>query len=294
MNLKNVGPFIRFRLTKWKYLRRRLGSTITSNCELDHVDEGTLVMTVVAFNNVELLRYQRELLSLNLKDPHLYVVLDNSSEPGSRDEILRFCKEAGLTYIRCPENPFSSPSWSHAMVLEWFIKYFVVPKKVRYFGFIDHDMFPLRQTSILAFLRRQPVYGALAIPKEGSEVWYLWAGFCFFDFDRLPTKKLDFMPGNNRKTGYLETDSGGSNWGDLYSKLDRGSLALNERRRVRFRTVEDIVQSDYLDYHDDWVHTLNGSYWQPIKDREGKGAYVRELLEGLLTEARERTASGAR
>jgi hypothetical protein len=63
---------------------------------------------------------------------------------------------------------------------------------------------------------------------------------------------------------------------------------------VRFRTVEDIVQSDYLDYHDDWVHTLNGSYWQPIKDREGKGAYVRELLEGLLTEARERTASGAR
>jgi hypothetical protein len=125
MNLKNVGPFLRFRLTKVKYLRRRLGSTITSNCDLDHMDEGTLVITVVAFNNVELLRYQRELLALTSRTRTSSWC---STIPASRDSRTRSCDSArkldSLTSDarRTRSAPRAGPtpwSWSGSSSTSW-------------------------------------------------------------------------------------------------------------------------------------------------------------------------------
>jgi len=290
VNPKNILPFIKFRISRWNFLRVKLGQTANVNCDVNSINEDTIVLAVIAFNNPELIRYQHSLIKLNVMDPFFYVVVDNSSDQRSRKEILDYCKDSGVPYIQCPKNPFSV-SWSHALVLDWFVRNFVKPKKVRYFGFLDHDIFPIRPTSILSVLRKQPIYGSMSWLPKDSHVWYLWSGFCFYDFQRIPTRSLDFTPGTWRNTDYTITDSGGSNWKGLYSKLNREELVFADNKRVKFRDREDIEESDYLDYHGDWVHTIDGSYWKEIKDKNGKDAYIRRMLDDLVARGRLREGS---
>lgn len=56
-------------------------------------------------------------------------------------------------------------------------------------------------------------------------------------------------------------DSGGGNWYDIYSKLDRKSLAFPTECIEPLRDGGD-RHGDYLEFFDDklWLHTINGSF----------------------------------
>ena len=92
----------------------------------------------------------------------------------------------------------------------------------------------LAGVDLAGLVRDQPCYGHLRRSDlPGENAWYLWPGFAVFDFAKVGALALDF--GTDTPLGL---DTGGQNWGVLYSRLDRGRL---KRAQVRSVYIADVA-----------------------------------------------------
>ena len=215
----------------------------------------------VLFNNSKLLLIQKQLLDKHLKDKFVFVVFDNSSIIEIREEAFKVCTEKNINYFSMPKNPFKTGSNSHGICLNWIYKNIVLKNNINYFGFIDHDIFPIKPTSIIPILNKQYIYGDL---QKKQNYWYLWAGFCFYTKDILKCKKISFLPVIIKE---ISLDSGGGNWQDVYSKLDIKKIEFPLHTYLNLR-AGDVFQSDKMELIAEWLHTFNGSYWLNVKPKE--------------------------
>jgi hypothetical protein len=217
-----------------------------------------------------------------MADPnYIHIVADNSSDKRKRMAIEAICKKENIPYYDLPFNWFSKidkrPSYSHGMAMTWIYYNIVKKMEPRIFGFIDHDIFPIKPYSVLQKIDNQDFYGRLIdrtpdnYPKR---LWYLWAGFCFFKYECVKDLTLNFMPcmidGN-----YL--DSAGSNYFSLYSNYDMNELHFSAPVVEEYFREGKLYHSDLLHFIDnDWVHTINGSNWKKVKDKD---EFLREFLK---------------
>lgn len=247
---------------------------------LSPLKEKSLDIITVAFNNVELIQYQEQFLHRFIQDPYLHIVVDNSTDLKVREQLYQFCLENKIAYISLPKNFLNwvGGSYSHAAALNYTYKHIIQKRQPFAFGQIDHDLFPTRPISIINKLSKQPVYGPLRLRDQW---WYLSAIMSFFQYDFVKDKKVDFMPVTPDKI-YL--DSGGGNWYDIYSKLDRKSLVFPTECIEPLRDGGD-RHGDSLEFFDDklWLHTINGSCWKKINNQSEKNNHVREYLDQLLS-----------
>ena len=127
-----------------------------------------LLITTIAFNNAELIQYQYELLKKNITDDYIYLVADNSADKEARVQIESFCRQNQVAYLSLPRNSLNKigGSYSHAMCLNYVYHHIVRTLRPEIFGYIDHDLFPVRKLSICNILSTQPVYGPLRERKE--------------------------------------------------------------------------------------------------------------------------------
>lgn len=203
-----------------------------------------LVLFVVAFNNSRLIEKQIATLRRNLSDPFVLYIADNSELQEARAEIARICAREKVNYLSIPESVSkgaADPSNSHGAALNWILFSMVLRLKPTYFGFLDHDNFAFECVSILDRLAGKGVYGHFQA-REGR--WYLWPGFCFFEYQFLQGKCLDFRP----RAGL---DTGGKNWELLFQTVDK--------RQVDFSI-------------DGWCHIHNGSNYRSESDHAKKVA----------------------
>jgi hypothetical protein len=201
-----------------------------------------LVLFVVAFNNSRLIEKQIVTLRRNLSDPLVLYIADNSELQEARAEIARICAREKVNYLSIPESVSKSaadPSSSHGAALNWILSSTVLRLKPTYFGFLDHDNFAFERVSILDRLAGKGVYGHFQA-REGR--WYLWPGFCFFEYQFLQGKWLDFRP-------CAGLDTGGKNWELLFQNMDK--------RQVDFSI-------------DGWCHIHNGSNYRSESDHAEK------------------------
>ena len=247
---------------------------------LHPLNEKSLDIITVAFNNVELIQYQEQFLHRFIQDPYLHIVVDNSTDFKVREQLYQFCLENKIAYISLPKNFLNwvGGSYSHAAALNYTYKHIIQKRQPFAFGQIDHDLFPTRPISIINKLSKQPIYGPLRLRDQW---WYLSAIMSFFQYDFVKDKKVDFMPVTPDKI-YL--DSGGGNWYDIYSKLDRKSLVFPTECIEPLRDGGD-RHGDSLEFFDDklWLHTINGSCWKKINNQSEKNNHVREYLDQLLS-----------
>jgi hypothetical protein len=226
-----------------------------------------LDLVTVACNNSLVVSEQIRLLRANLRDQFAYTVIDNSPDRSLQAEIESICRRENVPYIRLPRTPSSAydPSCSHGRALNWAVTNYLRPRSVRRFGFLDHDVFPVRPTSLLSHLQDQPVWGLL---QTRGERWYLWPGLCVFDAAWLGDRRLDFMPGS----GF---DVGGRLYDLMRDSLSQQSLEWPTLAHERLREGGDILQKHLYQRIDDWIHTVNASGWMPV---EGKDQPVADLL----------------
>jgi len=166
------------------YYRTKFQNCLHINCNNKELyDKNILDIVTVSFNNEYVISYQIKLLKRNILDPYFYTIIDNSVDSKKQKKILKLCKRFNIGYIRAPINPYTNnfPSASHGSTLNWIYKNYLKPRKANFFGVIDHDIFPIRSTRIISPLKKQYIYGHL---QERKEIWYLWAGFCFFNFNQ--------------------------------------------------------------------------------------------------------------
>lgn len=202
-----------------------------------------LDLVAISFNNPEAITKQAELIAEHLTEPYAYTVVDNSSDTAARIAIAAFCKQRGIGYVGLPPNPFSghNPSMSHGVALNWAYRHFVKPRAAAYFGFLDHDILPLKPRNLIPVLGQQGLYG---LHQERSGTWYLWPGYCFYSRTWADAKQLDFRPQSG-------LDTGGAN--ARWYTADAKTLAFADQAYPKARNLEFI---------DGWVHVMGSGGWK--------------------------------
>ncbi|MEW5784282.1 MAG: hypothetical protein AB1767_04255 [Bacillota bacterium] len=255
------------------YFRLTLDDVLHFNCDDKPPADANLVdIATIAFNNELVIAHQIRLLKKYFLDPYAYTVADNSTDPLKQEKIMRLCRELDTAYIRLPGIPCKriNSSLSHGFALNWIYKNYFHKRKADFFGFLDHDIYPVRPIKIRKILQETTLYGltqSRIVPGQGFR-WYLHPGLCFFKYDYVKNKKVNFMPGYG-------CDTGGGNWRSLYQDFDRTILVPLAPHYVRLREGDDPQVDNFIEYTGDWLHTCNGSNWRKTPDKN-------DLIDELL------------
>jgi hypothetical protein len=213
------------------------------------------VALVIAFEQPWALNWLLRMANRNVSDMTV-LVFDNSRDDSKRIEIEQVCKQNSAPYLALPRNSTRHVNRSHGMAMTWVYHNVVRAINPRIFGFIDHDLIPVRKVSVARKLANQPVYGLLNEGKFGF--WYLWAGYCFFDYMGTRGKSINFLYDFSR-----DLDTGGRNWKSLYRDLDRRHLhtASAENVSMKVASIENPRLVQIVDEH--WLHIGGISYNAP-------------------------------
>jgi hypothetical protein len=251
------------------------------NCDIRELnDKNILDIATVAFNNPEVIGWQIRLVRKNLADKKLYTVFDNSSDRRASERIRDLCADERVAYVRLPVNHLTRSS-SHGSSFNWIYSNYFKKRMADYFGFLDHDIFPVKDTHLAPLLNRQPIYGHL---QERRGLWYLWAGFCFFRSDHIK-RKLNFLDGQIQGIG---VDTGGMNWRPIYSKLNKGDLLFPKSRHEKIResgnpsTKLYDTSLDMIEYVGDWIHLWGSSGYKTIRKKDERDEKIRSIINKLL------------
>ncbi len=212
-------------------------------------ERAPVVAFTVAFNLPQAVDFLADAMGRFLPGTPL-VVCDNSTDPAARTAIAALCARRGLIYCPLPPTPYRGArngSRSHGVALNWIYANLIRPAAPRAFALLDHDLIPLEPTDLAARLAGQPCYGMVR-HGEGNGAWYLWPGYCVFDFAAVKALPLDF--GTDTP---LTLDTGGQNWGVLYRHLDLAALRMSSRRRVHLADPETGEMEPFL-LADGWLH----------------------------------------
>ncbi len=237
---------LRYRAVDLRYRRQsaRAGDARAVAARL----RGRNVLVTIAFADPVVLAWQSRLVRHYVPDA-LHIVVDNSPADEQAAEIRRVAEAEGVPYLRAPPNPWSgrAASRSHGLALNWTWHNLIQAGEPNAFGFIDHDLFPTAPDDPFAPLAHQDVYGQVR-RIEGR--WFLWAGFCMFRFDRVRHKALDFG-----QDWFIGLDTGGGNWGPLYSTMNLAAMDEAHTRFFPFRSDIEVSEGP-LQWCGTWLHEI--------------------------------------
>jgi hypothetical protein len=247
--------------------------------------EDSLDLVTIAFNSPDMIQHQYRLLRKFITDSYRYTVADNSTDEVARAEIRAFCVEQGIPYMALPPSPYVSSlnSKSHGAALNYVYRNYIKPRSARFFGFLDHDIFPVAPVAPKDYLKKQPFYGMLQecnIPHiRGGRLLYLWPGLAFFDSTYTQGMRLNFLPDYGG-------DTGSGCFYSLYKPLlmDQGKeevFRFAEERRISLWEGNDFQNDMYAYFDNEWLHMANASNWRNAVDFKKKKKRMEELLESL-------------
>jgi hypothetical protein len=214
---------------------------------------GRRVLATVAFHDPQFIDLQARLIRRYVDDC-VHLVVDNSRDPAIALEIERVANANGSQYLKLRPPPWTRPvdgGRAHASAMNWTWRNVLRPSFPAVFGFIDHDLFPVRPTDPFEPLKHHLVGGQVRVRAQGKR-WYIWAGYCFFRFSAVSMLRLDFSLDWN-----AGLDTGGANWFVIYRRLSPEQV---------FDVGEELEQVDGLPLDvarfervGDWLHYSNFS-----------------------------------
>jgi len=210
------------------------------------------IALVIAFEQPWAVNWLSRMANRNLSDATV-LVFDNSRNESKRLELEQVCKINRTPYLALPANRTRHVNRSHGMAMTWVYHNVVRAINPRIFGFIDHDLIPVRKVTIADKMTGQPVYGQIL--QGRFSFWSLWAGYCFFDYAATKGKSINFLYDFSR-----DLDTGGRNWESVYRHLDRRQLRASTFDRVSMKvpSVREPRLAQFIDQH--WLHIGGISY----------------------------------
>jgi len=243
-----------------------------------------LIVISIAFNNFEIIKQQYYYLKKYLNEKFCYIVADNSNLIDKSNLIYEYCILNNIHYVKIPLNPFQrDPSYSHGQAINWSYKNIIKRTQPTFFGFIDHDILPFRDTKITPYINGDGLFGPIRENKEGC--WYLWAGFCFYEYEKVRKKKLNFLP--HHKFNIFEVanylDTGGSNYYKIYKNINKNNLLKIERIYFDFKTCKIINNQDNInttiEIMGNWIHLMRTSGWDKKNNSKLYTYTIEEIMD---------------
>jgi len=185
-------------------------------------------------------------LSQNVENSTL-VIIDNSTELDKRHQIKQICESSAIAYVSLPKSRTKHANRSHSMAMQWCYEHIVKPLQPEHFGFIDHDLIPLEPIDLKKTITGQAFYGVKWISNK-TDAWQLWAGYCFFDFDKLKNIEMNFM--YDFASGL---DTGGRNFEQIYQYYNPDTLKfdnsfLNILKAINFLEKHPLSELETKDF----------------------------------------------
>jgi len=239
----------------------------------DYKTNSSIDLYTITFNNPKIVEYQIKLIKKFLSGNYCHIICDNSNIEEAAHSIKSICEKNDVTYYRVNIELPSGYSDSHGRALNWTYKN-VIQKRKNDFGFIDHDIFPIKHFNIETYLKNSNLYGYI---RTANKIWFLWPAFSFFKYDYVKKYKLNF-----RKYKFLGifhykgADSGSGLWNSIYKKYDINSIPKVDCKYIdiinnseadweKAKTgYEPYIQTNLSQYLDDskWFHSICGGEWR--------------------------------
>ena len=243
---------------------------------------GRQVLVTIAFNDPGFVGRQIALVERHVAGC-VHVIADNSTDEAAARQIEQSAAAAGRPYLRLHRSPWTKPEYggrSHGLAMTWVWRNLLRPARPTAFGFLDHDIFPMRPTDPFGSLEGHVVAGQVRDRSSGHGRWYLWAGFCLFQFDAVRRCALNFSV-----DWAAGLDTGGANWFSLYRRLRPSDV---NDLGVRYEPIcSDSPVELQLEWIGDWLHGGNFSLplGIPHAQRIALLALKRDALETRLLAA---------
>lgn len=238
-------------IINYLYTGTRSEELVCIEDKLKNYKSDLLIMSIV-FNNFDLLKKQYK--NIKKHADLMLIIVDNSSDRLIRIKNREFCVKNNVGYVGLPFNIFSGidNSMSHSLALNWAIKNIILKYKIKYFGFIDSDIFPVGKMNILPKIKKNK--GFYGLYQERDKKWYLWPGYCFFDKSLALKSNLNFLPCNGM-------DTGGRNYYNLFYKINMKKCIFPSQT---YRQITNKKTNDFRDTHIEiidkvWIHLMNSS-----------------------------------
>lgn len=243
---------------------------------------GRDVLVTIAYRDPQVTAWQAPLIRHYLPQA-LHVIADNTPDEQEADAIKAHAERAGAHYLRLPRNPWHSGSRSHGIAMNWMWRNVLRPGEPRYFGFLDHDLFPTTRDDPFPLLGRQPFHGYL---RHAGDRWFLWAGYCFFRFDVVRSLPLDFG-----QDWFIGLDTGGANWNVLYRHTAIADFEFTKMKTVPFELPNGV--GTRLQWCGTWLHEI-GWIWRGTDcDTDKRAAVASALAPHLVAAARSSAAAAS-
>jgi len=227
------------------------------------------ILIVIAFEQPKVLEWLFEFANKNLVDFQL-MIFDNSRTDPLRDAVKNVCIQYGVPYLGLPLNTSRHPNRSHGMAMTWVFERIIKKIKPSWFGYLDHDMVPIAPIGSAFIHSQQPFYGML---NSGHDCWNLWAGYCFFNYEKVKNLPLNFLYDFS-----MGLDTGGRNWHCMYKNYANQNVqfAPNVYQDVKVDQTQATIQL----VDGQWLHIGGVSYNNNLASKE---AFYEQLICKLHT-----------
>ncbi len=151
-----------------------------------------------------------------------------------------------------------------------------------YWGCIDHDIFPYRETSLISRIEQAGFLGMgqSYTPRIGKASQYLWPGWIFFSNKWLDGRTPNF-DGIRAEFKFDDGDCG-SMLHSLFTEEDWQNCPNVEHSYGTIREEDGHgLQSFGFERIDDWIHLTNASHWKDVPDSEGRDRLLLEMIRAL-------------
>lgn len=243
---------------------------------------------ITTFNNPFYIEYQVKTIRRFFHAPVNIIVVDTACGlfPEVQARLVDICrKQNKVAYIEAPDNYYQhadpahfDPSMKLGVTLNWIYYNVFLTRKVKYFGFLDHDCFLFRDIDLRAWLDQKGMYGLLT-HSHHTEAWNLHVIANFFKYDYVAQKALDFRP-----SYFWMLDTGGNNYQSLYQPVKMEDYRLSHRC-IRY-TPDDIARKDAVQHYEIidecWFHVASSGQDQLCGDNAKKLLYAKGFLDARL------------
>lgn len=232
----------------------------------------TVGIIIITYNlSAEIFLLQMAAIKKFCTDDFVIEIFDNSTKLDMAETIRYHSDKLGISYTK---TFASSQNGSDSHVFAAAFSYQRVKNKYDYILYMDHDLVPLKQFSVIRILEGDKVMAGVG---QGSKKKYFWVGCVMWNATLIDRELIDM--GYSHELGL---DSGGM----LYKIVEKYGMENCVFFNEAYHQNPEFSGSQYNHYaticDGAFMHFVAGSNWINLEDNEAR-------INSLINIAKEKT-----